>query len=94
MGSMMPGTGANEPPIWVHFWAARSHHHVASWKGNVKGVMPLGTEMLAIAEVSMTHTHDKNGTAHRIEKASEGVIDGCEAFHIKTVKPQPTRDAL
>jgi hypothetical protein len=38
--------------------------------------------------------HDKKGTAQRIEKASEGVIDGCEAFHIKTVKPQPTRDAL
>ena len=56
--------------------------------------MPLGTEMLAIADVSITEIHDKKGTAHKIEKASEGVPVGSEEFHMKTVNPHPTRDAL
>jgi hypothetical protein len=50
--------------------------------------------MLATADVSMTQMQDKNGTAHKMERASAGVREGSEAFHMKTVKPQPTRDAL
>ena len=56
-GLMMAGTGAKVPPICVHFWAARSHHHVVSRKGKVRGVIPLGTFTLAIADVSTTQLH-------------------------------------
>jgi len=57
-------------------------------------VIPLGTVTLAIADVSMTQMHDKKGTANRIENAFDGVAAGFEEFHMNTVSPQPTSDAL
>ena len=54
----------------------------------------MGTAMLATADVSITQMHDKKGTAKMIENAFDGVASGFEAFHMNTVSPQPTSDAL
>jgi len=70
--------------------AAKSHSHVATWKGKVKGGMPRPRVMLLRAEVSTVEKAPRKKTGAR----SHGIAPRSPPWRWKTPRATPVRTPL